>query len=87
MSATWPACARAAYARMSCTKVQKRSGCAGSCYEKVDIIDIAKILNFAYSNIDCAVINKVDNDIDYNNALKISEYVNKKLVICGGLNI
>ena len=56
-------------------------------YEKVDIIDIAKILNFAYSNIDCAVINKVDNDIDYNNALKISEYVNKKLVICGGLNI
>ena len=56
-------------------------------YEKVDIIDIAKILNFAYSNIDCAVINKVDNDIDYNNALKISEYINKKVVICGGLNI
>ena len=56
-------------------------------YEKVDIIDIAKILNFAYSNINCAVINKVDNDIDYNNALKISEYINKKVVICGGLNI
>ena len=55
--------------------------------KKFDIIDIAKILNFAYSNIDCAVINKVDNDIDYNNALKISEYINKKVVICGGLNI
>ena len=27
------------------------------------------------------------DDIDYNNALIISEYVNKKLVICGGLNI
>lgn len=39
-----------------------------------------KNFDFAYSNIDCAVINKVDNDIDYNNALKISEYVNKKLV-------
>lgn len=56
-------------------------------YEKVDIIDIAKILNFAYSNIDCVIINKVDNNIDYNNAVGISKYVNSKVVICGGLNI
>lgn len=57
-----------------------------SIYEKVDVMDIAKILNYAYSDIDCAVINKVENDADYNNAMKISKYVKSKVVICGGLN-
>lgn len=54
--------------------------------ERIEILDIAKILSSAYSNIDCAIINKVDDNIDYNNALEISKYVNSKVVICGGLN-
>ncbi len=71
-----------------CHRAEKTAEFLGkSVNERVEILDVAKILNFAYSNIDCAVINKVDNDIDYNNALKISEYINKKVVICGGLSI
>lgn len=71
-----------------CHRAEKTAEFLGkSVNERVEILDVAKILNIAYSNIDCVIINKVDNNIDYNNAVGISKYVNSKVVICGGLNI